>query len=180
MPMIARSVNVPDPSAVPPLRLAPAAGSVEVGPTGFADAGDAHARTHALYAYPTVHHAFWQTVRAQARVTGADDPVVAGMFDEHLSLEGVQESQLWLGDVLRFPGCDLVVAGPRLPDARFDETLGFAHAAKMVRQSRWCGVWLGVLMPGRIAAGDAFELVPGPREVELLELFRARTHPPRR
>ena len=109
MPMIARSVNVPDPSAVPPLRLAPAAGSVEVGSTGFADAGDAHARTHALYAYPTAHHAFWRTVRAQARVAEAEDPVVAGMFDEHLSLEGVEESQLWLGDVLRFPGCDLVV-----------------------------------------------------------------------
>ena len=178
--MIVRSVNVPDPDAAPPLRLAPAHAPVEIGPTGFADAGDEHAHTRALYAYPTTHHAFWQTVRAQARVAAADDPILPGMFDEHLALDGVQESQLWLGDVLRFPGCDLVVAGPRLPDGRFDETLGFAHAAKMVRQSRWCGVWLGVLVPGRIAAGEAFDLVPGPREIELQELFRARTQPPRR
>jgi len=171
--MSARSVNVPDPAAVPPLRLVPAAGAVEVGPFGFA-ADPAHGRTQALYAYPQVHLAFWRTVRAQARVATADDEILPGMFDEHLLLDGVQESQLWLGDVLRFPGCDLVVTGPRLPDARFDATLGFPHAAKMVRQSRWCGAWLGVLEPGRIAAGDPFEIVPGPREVGLVELFRTR------
>jgi MOSC domain-containing protein YiiM len=179
MPMSASSVNVPDPAAVPPLRLVPAAGAVEVGPLGFA-ADPEHGRTRSLYAYPRVHLAFWRTVRAQARVATADDEILPGMFDEHLLLDGVQESQLWLGDVLRFPGCDLVVTGPRLPDARFDETLGFGQAAKMVLQSRWCGVWLGVLVPGRLAAGDPFELVPGPREVELLELFRARTQGRRR
>jgi len=173
MTMYVSSVNVPRADAAGPLRVEPASGPVQIGPTGFAT-DPAQARSHALYAYPTVHHAFWRTVRAQARVAAPDDPILPGMFDEHLALEGVQESQLWLGDVLRFPGCDLVVAAPRLPDARFDETLGFAHAAKMVRQSRWCGVWLGVLVPGRIAAGDAFTLVPGPREVELVELFRAR------
>lgn len=171
--MFVRSVNVPDPAAVAPLRLVPAAGAVEIGPHGFATDPE-HAASQALYAYPTLHHAFWRTVRAQARVAGTDDEILPGMFDEHLALDGVQESQLWLGDVLRFPGCDLVVTGPRLPDGRFDETLGFAHASKMVLQSRWCGTWLGVRVPGRLAAGDPFELVPGPREVELLELFRAR------
>jgi MOSC domain-containing protein YiiM len=173
MPMIVRSVNVPDPAAVAPFRLVPAEGPVEIGPQGFAAAGE-HAWTHQLYAYPTAHHPFWRTVRAQARVARPEDPILPGMFDEHLSLEGVQESQLWLGDVLRLPGCELVVAAPRLPDARFDETLGFPHAAKMVRQSRWCGVWLGVRRPGRIAAGDPFDIVPGPRELELVELFRSR------
>ena len=177
--MIARSVNIPRASGAGPLRLEPAAGPVEIGPAGFAT-GLEQAHTHALYAYPTVHHAFWRTVRAQARVAEAEDAIEPGMFDEHLALDGVQESDLWLGDVLRFPGCDLVVTGPRLPDARFDETLGFPHAAKMVLQSRWCGTWLGVLVPGRIAAGDAFAIVPGPREVALLELFRARTQGRRR
>jgi MOSC domain-containing protein YiiM len=179
MSMIVRSVNIPRAAGDGPLRLAPADGPVEIGLAGFAT-DPAHVRTQALYAYPTVHHAFWRTVRAQARVAEPDDAIAPGMFDEHLALDGVQESQLWLGDRLRFPGCELVVTGPRLPDARFDETLGFPHASKMVLQSRWCGVWLGVLAPGRLAAGDAFAIVPGPREVALLELFRARTQGRRR
>ncbi len=187
MTMIVSSVNVPRPAgAGGVLRLEPAAGAVAVGPEGFATRADNHPvgedprqaddlrLSHALYAYPTAHLPFWRTVRAQARVAGPDAAIPPGSFDEHLALDGLQESQLWIGDLLRFPHCTLAVSGPRLPDARFDATLGFPHAAKMVAQSRWCGAWLAVRVPGSIAAGEAFELVPGPREVDLQALFRAR------
>ncbi len=45
----------------------------------------------------------------------------------------------------------------------------------MVAQSRWSGFWLSVRVPGTIAAGQAFELIPGPRTTGVVELFRART-----
>ena len=45
----------------------------------------------------------------------------------------------------------------------------------MVAQSRWGGFWLSVRVPGQITAGDAFELIPGPRATGVVELFRART-----
>jgi MOSC domain-containing protein YiiM len=45
----------------------------------------------------------------------------------------------------------------------------------MVAQSRWCGFWLAVRVPGRIHPGDPFELIPGPRATGVVELFRART-----
>ena len=190
MTMTVARVNVPlsgdaaDATGV--LRLAPAAGRVEIGPLGFAAGPDLpppedptiapadHALSYAVYAYPTAHHAFWRTVRAQARVTPREEPVPPASFDEHLALDGLVESQLWVGDLLRFPSCTLAVSGPRLPDARFDATLGFPHAARMVAQSRWCGFWLAVRVPGAIAAGDAFEVIPGPRAVGVVELFRAR------
>jgi MOSC domain-containing protein YiiM len=188
MTMTLASVNVPRPAGASGLlRLSPTAGAVAVGLTGFAQRADRHpvgedparadelALSHALYAYPAVHAPFWRTVRAQARVAEPDTPIPPGSFDEHLALDGVQESQLWQGDVLRFPDCTLVVSVPRLPDERFNETLGFTHAAKMVAQSRWCGFWLSVRMPGTIAAGQPFELVPGPRATGVVELFRART-----
>ena len=188
MTMIVASVNVPRPaSGGGVLRLAPAAGAVGVGLTGFAERAVGHpvgedpaladdlALSHALFAYPTAHLPFWQTVRAQARVAEPDAPIPPGSFDEHLALDGVQESRLWEGDLLRFPDLTLVVSVPRLPDARFNETLGFPQAARMVAQSRWCGFWLSVRVPGTIAAGQAFELIPGPRATGVVELFRART-----
>lgn len=192
MTMTVSCVNVPRPGgAGGVLRLAPAAGPVEIGPLGFAIGPDVpppedptiapadHALAYAVYAYPTAHHAFWRTVRAQAGVTPREEPVPPASFDEHLALDGIEESQLWIGDLLRFPHCTLAVSGPRLPDARFDATLGFPHAAKMVAQSRWCGVWLAVRVPGTIAAGQTFELIPGPRATGVVELFRARTAKPR-
>ena len=187
MTMTAASVNVPRPAGeAGVLRLVPASGPVDVGIDGFATRATNHpvgedpARadelrlSHALYAYPTAHLPFWRTVRAQARVAEPDAPIPPGSFDEHLALDGLQESQLWEGDLLKFPHCTLVVGVPRMPDARFDETLGFPHAATMVAQSRWCGFWLAVRNPGRIAAGDALEVIPGPRATGVVELFRAR------
>jgi len=185
--MRAACVNVPLPDAAGgALRLTPAAGPVPVGLAGFARRAPGHpvgedpaladelALSHALYAYPTLHAPVWQTMRAQAGVAAPDAAIPPGAFDEHLALDGVQESGLWEGDLLRFPDCTLVVSVPRLPDARFNETLGFPHAAKMVAQSRWCGFWLSVRVPGSIAAGQAFELIPGPRATGVVELFRAR------
>jgi len=187
MTMRVASVNVPRPAAAPGvLRLEPAVGPVAVGLAGFAERMDLHpvgedptladelALSHALYAYPTLHAPVWRTMRAQAGVAEPDAPMPPGSFDEHLAVDGVQESQLWEGDLLRFPDCTLVVSVPRLPDPRFNETLGFPHAAKMVAQSRWCGFWLSVRVPGSIAAGQAFELIPGPRETGVVELFRGR------
>ena len=190
MTMTVASLNVPTASADGGergvRRLAATPGPVEIGRAGFAVGPDRpppedpaispedHALAYAVYAYPTAHHAFWRTVRAQARVTADEEPIPPASFDEHLALDGIQESGLWIGDLLKFPACTLVVSGPRLPDARFNETLGFAQAARMVAQSRWCGFWLAVRVPGQIAAGDAFELIPGPRANGLVELFRSR------
>lgn len=188
MTMSVSCVNVPRPPGSPgALRLQPADGPVAVGLAGLAQQADGHpvgedpalagelALSHALYAYPTLHLPVWRTMRAQAGVAEPDAPVPPGAFDEHLLLDGVDESLLWEGDLLRFPDLTLVVSVPRLPDARFNATLGFPHAAKMVAQSRWSGFWLSVRVPGTIAAGQAFELIPGPRDTGVVELFRART-----
>jgi hypothetical protein len=188
MTQIVSAVNIPRPAgAGGPLRLVPAEGPVAVGLRGFEPPAEGHpvgedpaladelALSHALYAYPTMHLPVWRTMRAQAGVAAPDVPIPPGAFDENLALDGVQESRLWEGDLLRFPDCTLVVSVPRLPDARFNETLGFPQAARMVAQSRWCGFWLSVRVPGTIAAGQPFELIPGPRATGVVELFRARS-----
>jgi MOSC domain-containing protein YiiM len=41
-------------------------------------------------------------------------------------------------------------------------------------QSGYCGSYLAVLVPGTVQAGETFRLEPGPREVNIRELFRAR------
>lgn len=134
----------------------------------------------AVYAYPGEHYPFWQTVRAQARAAGWGEPIPPGMMGENLTLAGLLEEQVWIGDVLRFPGCELAVSEPRFPCFKFNAAMGFNQAAKMMVANAWCGFYLAVRRPGVIAAGDAFELMPGPREVGIPELFRARVAPGRR
>lgn len=128
----------------------------------------------AVYAYPGEHLAFWRTVRAQARAAPWDEPVPPGLLGENLTLDGLTEDRLWIGDRLRLPGCVLAVSEPRFPCYKLNAAMGFAQAARLMAQSGFCGAYLGVLEPGELRAGDAVVLEPGPREVNLRELFRAR------
>lgn len=154
-------------------------GPVEVTPMGLEGDEQADQSVHgglakAVYAYPVEHYPFWQTVRAQARVAMWDEPLPPGSLGENLTLSGLVESEACIGDVLRFPGCELVVSEPRQPCFKFNAAMGFAQAGKLMIQSGWCGYYLAVRQPGRIAAGDPFDLIPGPRDVGIAELFRAR------
>jgi MOSC domain-containing protein YiiM len=154
-------------------------GPVAVGPLGLAGDEQADPSVHgglakAVYAYPQQHYAFWQTVRAQAKAAGWGEALPPGALGENLTLEGMDESRLWLGDRLRLPGCELVVSEPRLPCFKFAHVMGFAQAPKLMGQSGYCGAYLAVLVPGQLQAGDEIELVPGPREINLRELFRSR------
>jgi MOSC domain-containing protein YiiM len=128
----------------------------------------------AVYAYPSEHYAFWQTVRAQAGVAGWDEALAPGALGENLTIAGVLESQVFVGDLLRFPDCALAVSQPRFPCFKLNAALGFKHAGKLMVQSAWCGWYLAVREAGTIVAGEAFDIVPGPREVGIGELFRAR------
>lgn len=154
------------------------AGPVAVRPLGLEGDEQADLSVHgglgkAVYAYPGEHYAFWRTVRAQAGVALWDDELPPGSLGENLTLEGLLESNVWIGDVLRFANGALAVSEPRRPCFKFNAAMGFAHAAKMMAQSGWCGFYLTVIEPGTIEAGAAFSVQPGAREVRIDELFRA-------
>jgi len=128
----------------------------------------------AVYAYPAEHLAFWRTVRAQAGVALWDEALAPGSLGENLTFEGLLEQAAWIGDVVRFPDCALAVSEPRLPCFKFNAAMGFAHAATLMVESGWCGFYLAVREVGSIEAGETFTVEPGPREVRIDELFRAR------
>lgn len=160
----------------------PCAGPVACGPTGLEGDEQADPSVHgglakAIYAYPLAHYAFWRTVRAQAGVGGWDDELLPpGAMGENLTLDGLTERELWIGDRLCFDdGTVLAVSEPRFPCFKFNAAMGFTKAAKLMVESGYCGAYLAVVEPGTLRAGEGVRLQPGPREVGLLELFRART-----
>lgn len=158
------------------IRKRPREGRVAVHPLSLEGDEQADLSVHgglakAVYAYPQEHYAFWQTVRGQAKVAGALQP---GDCGENLTLAGLLESQVWIGDVLRFPDCEFLVSEPRYPCFKFNAHMGFNQAAKLMAQSGWCGFYLAVKREGTVAAGESFELIPGPREVGIVELFKAK------
>lgn len=130
--------------------------------------------SRAVYAYPHEHYAFWRTVRAQAQVADWESPVPFGLPGENLTLTGLLEADAHIGDVLRFPDCSLAVSEPRRPCFKFAQVMGFKQAPKLMAQSGYSGFYLAVRQEGTLAAGEHFELVPGPREVSIRDLFRVQ------
>jgi len=155
-------------------------GPVAVRPMGLDGDEQADLSVHgglskAVYAYPSEHYPFWQTVRAQAKVAGWNDPLPHGAMGENLTLAGLLETQVWVGDLLKFPDCTLAVSEPRFPCFKFNAAMGFNQAVKLMAANAWCGFYLAVREPGTISAGDTFEVIPGPREVGIEEIFRGKT-----
>jgi MOSC domain-containing protein YiiM len=181
----AHTVRIDGRSVLTGIGKRPAQGPVAVHRLGLEGDEQADLSRHgglskAVYAYPHEHYAFWQTVRAQAKVSLWDDPLPFGLLGENLTIQGLTEDRLWIGDRLlvggtpEAPGCVLAVSEPRFPCFKFSAVMGFAQAAKLMVQSGYCGAYLGVIEGGQVQAGDAIVLQPGPREVNLRELFRAR------
>ena len=154
-------------------------GAVAVRPLGLAGDEQADQSVHgglskAVYAYPQEHYGFWAGVRQQAKVAAPEELLPPGFMGENLTLTGLLEAQLWIGDRLELPGCVLAVSEPRQPCFKFNAVMGFNQASKLMAQSGYCGYYLGVIESGELRAGDTITVVPGPREVNLRELFMAK------
>jgi len=175
----ARRVQIGGRSVLTGIHKQPVAGDVLLGPMGLLGDEQADLSVHggldkAIYAYPSEHYPFWQSARARAGLTAIDDALPFGSVGENLSLLGVLESDVWVGDVLRFAHCELRVTQPREPCYKFNAAMGFNSAGKAMAHHGNCGFYLAVQRSGRLSAGETFELVPGQRRLGITEAFRAK------
>ena len=157
----------------------PVVGPVDVRALGLLGDEQADLSVHgglekAVYAYPQEHYPFWQEQRARAGLTAIDPDLPPGSMGENLTLSGLLESALWVGDVLEFELCTLRVTEPREPCFKFNLAMGFNTAVRAMAQSGRCGFYLAVQRPGSLVAGASFVLRPGPRRVSISERFNAK------
>ena len=175
----ARRVQINGRAILTAIHKLPVTGSVQVRPLGLSGDDQADLSVHggldkAVYAYPSEHYPFWREARSKAGVSCIDDALPFGSVGENLTLQGVLETDLWVGDVLKFAQCELRVTQPREPCYKFNAAMGFNTAAKVMAQHGCCGFYLAVDVPGSISAGESFELRPGPRRLSITESFNAK------
>ena len=175
----ARKVAIAGRSILTAIHKTAVMGPVEVKPLGLHGDEQADLSVHgglekAVYAYPAEHYAFWMEARRKVGVADIDTVLPHGSMGENLTLNGLLESDVWVGDVLRFPDCVLRVEQPREPCFKFNAAMGFNTAVKFMAKSGFCGFYLSVDTPGTVQAGVSFELLPGPRHVSIPQRFAAK------
>ncbi|WP_217914818.1 MOSC domain-containing protein [Miltoncostaea marina] len=132
---------------------APVEGRVRARRHGLAGDGQADPRIHggpdkAVYAYPVEHYAHW------AAELGRDD-LGPGCFGENLTVEGLLEDELAIGDVLRAGDALFEISQPRMPCFKLEMRLERPGFMGPFLGSGRVGFYLRVLREGGIAAGDA-------------------------
>lgn len=154
-------------------------GSIPVGRLGLLGDEQADLSLHgglikAVYAYPLEHYNYWLTRRRELGLSLFDEPLAPGFVGENLTLSGLLESQVWIGDELHFPDCALRVTEPRQPCGKFNTVMGYAQAARDMALQGCCGFYLAVDRPGTLSAGETFTVVPGKRALRVVEAFAAK------
>ncbi|QHE78215.1 MOSC domain-containing protein [Hydrogenophaga sp. PBL-H3] len=154
-------------------------GLVAVMPLGLQGDEQADPSVHggldkAVYAYPLEHYAYWDKQRRQSGAHLFDDPLPPGYLGENLTIEGLLETEVWIGDLLHFPGCSLRVTAPREPCYKFNAVMGLRDAGRIMMEHLCPGFYLAVARPGAIEAGQTFTLEPGTRGLRVSEAFAAK------
>lgn len=152
-------------------------GPIEVGVLGLAGDEQADLSVHgglskAVYALPSEHLAWWQAQRQKQGATMFEETLAPGYLGENLSLQGLLEHELFIGDRLDFGDLVLRVTQPREPCGKFNAVMGYAQAAKDMVQSGRCGFYLAVEKPGFFQAGATCQVLTGSRSTRVTEALQ--------
>lgn len=140
----------------------PVAGAQRVEAEGLVGDRQADLRAHggadkALHCYAWSNYAHWQ-----ADLPGHPLLAVPGAFGENLSIDGLDEHTVCIGDRWRIGSALLEVTQGRQPCFKLNLRFGVADMAHRVQDSLRAGWYLRVLEAGELAAGDRIEQLASP------------------
>lgn len=106
----------------------------------------------AVYAYPVEHYAYW-------RQELPDEELPWGAFGENLTIEGLLETRVNIGDRFRIGTAEVMVTQPRFPCYKLNLKFGRDDMVKRFLNSRLSGIYFSVVQEGEVGVGDALKLM---------------------
>jgi MOSC domain-containing protein YiiM len=127
----------------------------------------------ALYAYPEEHYDFWHRAleTEESKLSMFSSP---GALGENLATRGLNETDVYLGDLWEIGEVTLQVTQPREPCFKFNAVTGDKYASKKMAESGLCGWYMTVITPGILTAGEAIRVVPGSRQQTVVQAFKQK------
>jgi MOSC domain-containing protein YiiM len=127
----------------------------------------------AVYAYPHEHYAWWQSQLP-------DYPLALGNFGENLTLEGLTEDAIHIGDQLQIGTALFTVTHPRSPCYKLGVRFGREDMTRRFYESRRFGFYLRVSREGALKAGAEVMIVSRDANAvsvgDVIRLFTGDSH----
>jgi MOSC domain-containing protein YiiM len=121
----------------------------------------------AIYVYPSEHYVFWNELLS--RETKRTVNLQHGMIGENFTIEGLLETEVFVGDRLHIGDLEFIVVKLREPCFKFNATVGYKGASKAMLQSGFSGWYLRVLKSGMLGAGAPITLTPGSQDISIAQ-----------
>jgi len=144
---------------------APTSQIVSIGLEGIDGDGQADSVNHggpdkAICVYASEHFSYW-------RVFLKNDLMDAGGFGENFTTEGIDESQICIGDRFQIGSAIVEVSQPRQPCWKLARRWDCKALTPEVQRTGKTGWYLRVIQPGEARAGETFQPVAdGPASSE--------------
>jgi MOSC domain-containing protein YiiM len=155
----------------------PVSGPIVAGKLNFQGDGQADLSVHggldkAVYLYS------WDNILHWKKTLQRDD-LGPGSFGENLTVEGLGENEVAIGDEFAIGTARFVVTQPRLPCFKLALALETPSITKTFLESGRTGFYLRVLQEGTLQAGDPIYPLPSREPVrvtiaEFVELYRLK------
>ncbi len=125
----------------------------------------------AIYVYPIEHYAFWNELLTRETKKQVDLPL--GAFGENFTIEGLLETEVYVGDRLQIGDLEFTVTKLREPCFKFNAKMKHKGAAKAMLQSGFSGWYLRVNQTGMLTAGAEIIAFPGERLTSIADQNKA-------
>lgn len=106
----------------------------------------------ACYLFSKNHYEYWKNLYPDLNWD-------YGMFGENLTVEGLDETKINIGDIYKIGDALVQITQPREPCFKFGVKFGSQHVLKQFIDHGFPGTYIRVLEEGYVKTGDTFELV---------------------
>jgi len=116
----------------------------------------------AVYAYSVDHYPFWKNKFPNLNWD-------YGMFGENLSIEGLEETQIHIGNIYKIGEAIIEATEPREPCVKLGMRFKDAKIIKQFWKETKSGIYFKVIQPGKVMPGDILTIVEEKKENETVE-----------
>lgn len=119
----------------------------------------------ACYLYSADHYKYWKKLYSTKELSW-------GMFGENLTVEGLNEAEINIGDIFQIGEATVQATQPRQPCFKLDIRFNTSGIVKQFVDSRFPGVYIRVLKEGFVKSGDSIELLKKQKGTSVQKTFQ--------
>jgi len=118
----------------------------------------------ACYLYSSDHYGYWQKLYPELEMP-------YGIFGENLTVEGLYESQINIGDIFKIGKAVVQATQPRQPCFKMEFRFNNNQIVQQFINSGFSGIYVRVLEKGNVRTGDSMELIESKDSLSIQKIY---------